>query len=170
MTAEIKDKDAGKRRRFNRKPPCFLFPAATLSRAPSAFAIRCHDTNKFKASPNLNPAGIFCSSDLLQEAKLNLQDLEATKDEISDVEFNKRYQELRQKLDELQHKKDIFEDAQRKLAVSTAKGEILMLRSDSVRRNRVLKLASFWQQMINYVFYVVFILNAFITGIGIASE
>ena len=99
-----------------------------------------------------------------------MQDLEASKNEMSDSEFNARYQGLRQKLEEIQNKKDIFEDAQRKLAVSIAKGDILMQRSDSVRRNRVLKLASFWQQMINYVFYIVFILNAFITGIGIAGK
>ena len=99
-----------------------------------------------------------------------MQDLEASKNEISDSEFNARYQGLRQKLEEIQNKKDIFEDAQRKLAVSIAKGDVLMQRSDSVRMNRVLKLASFWQQMINYVFYIVFILNAFITGIGIAGK
>ena len=89
---------------------------------------------------------------------------------MQDSEFKTRYDELRKKLEEIQNKKDIFEEAQRKLAVSNAKGDILMLRSDSVRRNRVLKLASFWQQMINYVFYVVFILNAFITGLGIAER
>ena len=89
---------------------------------------------------------------------------------MPDSEFNARYEELRKKLEEIKNKKDIFEEAQRKLAVSTAKGDILMLRSDSVRRNRVLKLASFWQQVINYVFYVVFILNAFITGLGIAER
>ena len=99
-----------------------------------------------------------------------MQDLEASKNETSDSEFNARYQGLRRKLEEIQNKKDIFEDAQRKRAVSIAKGDILMQRSDSVRRNRVLKLASFWQQMINYVFYIVFILNAFITGIGIAGK
>ena len=99
-----------------------------------------------------------------------MQDLEASKNEISDSEFNARYQGLRQKLEEIQNKKDIFEDAQRKLAVSIAKGDVLMQRSDSVRMNRVLKLASFWQQMINYVFYIVFILNAFITGIGIGGK
>lgn len=102
--------------------------------------------------------------------KLSVQDLEASKDQISDSEFSVRYQELRRKLEDIQNKKDIFEDAQRRLAVSSAKGDILMMRSDSVRRNRVLKLASFWQQMINYVFYVVFILNAFITGLGIAEK
>ncbi len=107
---------------------------------------------------------------MLTEAKINLQDLEVTKDELTDPEFNEKYQQLKKDIEEMQEKKDIFEDAQRKLAVSTAKGDILMVRSDSVRRNRVLKLASFWQQMINYVFYVVFILNAFITGLGIAGK
>ena len=113
---------------------------------------------------------MFPNLGLLQDAKLDVQDLEASKHEMPDPEFNAKHQRLRQKLEELENKKDIFEDAQRKLAVSIAKGDILMQRSDSVRRNRVLKLASFWQQMINYVFYIVFILNAFITGIGIAGK
>ena len=125
------------------------------------------------STPPLDPLlkhQLFLHLGLLQDTKLDMQDLEASKNEMSDSEFNARYQGLRQKLEEIQNKKDIFEDAQRRLAVSIAKGDILMQRSDSVRRNRVLKLASFWQQMINYVFYIVFILNAFITGIGIAGK
>ena len=125
------------------------------------------------SAPPLDPLlkhQLFLHLGLLQDTKLDMQDLEASKNEMSDSEFNARYQGLRQKLEEIQNKKDIFEDAQRRLAVSIAKGDILMQRSDSVRRNRVLKLASFWQQMINYVFYIVFILNAFITGIGIAGK
>ncbi len=92
------------------------------------------------------------------------------KDEYAPADYEKKVQELRKDIDEIQEKLDMFEDAQRKLAMSSAQGEILLARSDSVRRNRVLKLASFWQQMINYIFYFVFIINAFITGLGIAGK
>ena len=43
----------------------------------------------------------------------------------------------------------------------------LWQRSSAIRRSQVLKRASFWQQTINYIFYIVFVLNAFITGLGV---
>ncbi len=96
--------------------------------------------------------------------------MKSHKDEYAPTDYEKKVQEHRKEIDVIKEKLDMFEDAQRKLAMSSAQGEILLARSDSVRRNRVLKLASFWQQMINYIFYFVFILNAFITGLGIAGK
>lgn len=41
---------------------------------------------------------------------------------------------------------------------------------DAITKNRVLKRATFWQGAINYMLYLIFVLNAFITGFGIANS
>ncbi|ELT87852.1 hypothetical protein CAPTEDRAFT_223768 [Capitella teleta] len=40
---------------------------------------------------------------------------------------------------------------------------------EAITKNRVLKNTTFWQNTTNYLLYIIFVLNAFITGFGIAT-
>ena len=48
--------------------------------------------------------------------------------------------------------------------------QYLETRVDAIRNEEMLKNVTFWQQIINYIFYAIFVMNAFITGLGIPSE
>ncbi len=39
-----------------------------------------------------------------------------------------------------------------------------------ITKKRLLKVVSFWQDIINYIFFIVFILNAFVVGFGVANS
>jgi hypothetical protein len=49
-------------------------------------------------------------------------------------------------------------------------GDVLTKYAKAATEKRVLKMVTFWQNIINYMLYTVFILNMFITGLGLAPQ
>ena len=105
----------------------------------------------------------------IEDARGKLGILEQHKTEYDIEEFQKRFDEIQTKTEEAAERKLQFEDVQQQAKISQARGDILWERANAVRKNQVLKRASFWQHTINYIFYVVFVLNVFITGLGITQ-
>ena len=56
-----------------------------------------------------------------------------------------------------------------KKKVGGARGIVLEETARAITRKQVLKKAAFWQQVMNFIFYVVFTVNAFIAGLGTAG-
>ena len=63
----------------------------------------------------------------------------------------------------------MYEEAINALEICHTQGEILSDKADAIRTNRILKMVTFWQNIINYMFSLIFIINTFITGLGIAN-
>ena len=103
----------------------------------------------------------------MQAARDQLTTLTSRKHEISDDGFTLRAADIQATIDDALHRKLRLETQQRRAATARARGDVLWERSSAIRRSQVLKRASFWQQTINYIFYIVFVLNAFITGLGV---
>ena len=98
----------------------------------------------------------------LYEAQLNDpgEDKQDVKDKLQAVE--QRLEEYRQRGKGLD--KHIQDEK-----VVQKQGRILYKYADAIRKNRVLKMISFWQHCINYTLYVVFLINAFIAGFGMTT-
>ena len=61
-------------------------------------------------------------------------------------------------------------EGQRRLADNLlAKGVVMERHVQKIYQQHVLKRATFWQNLLNMVFYVVFVLNAIIAGFGLAE-
>ena len=107
---------------------------------------------------------------IIDDAKEKLQELNVKKDQLSDTEFQDRFQEISSQLVKANKEKDSYSEIQKVLQISTAQGKILTEEANEIRKSKVLKIISFWQHILNYNFYAVFILNIFITGLGITGS
>ena len=107
---------------------------------------------------------------IIDDAKEKLQELNVKKDKLSDTEFQDRFQQISSQLVKANKEKDSYSEIQKVLQISTAQGKILTEEANEIRKSKVLKIISFWQHILNYIFYAVFILNIFITGLGIAGS
>ena len=107
---------------------------------------------------------------IIDDAKEKLQQLNLKKDQLSDPEFQDRFQEISSQLEKANKEKDSCAEIQKVLQISTAQGKILTEEANEIRKSKVLKIISGWQHILNYIFYVVFILNIFITGLGLTGS
>ena len=89
------------------------------------------------------------------------------KKRLTDAEFQLRIDEINNQLREATQRKKELLKKQEELKINEARGEVLMDMVEDIRKDRVLKQISFWQGVINYLLYFVFIFNAFITGLGL---
>ena len=106
---------------------------------------------------------------IIEDAKEKLKELNAKKDELTDPEFQ-RLSEISSQLEKANKEKKGYAEIQRTLHISTAQGKILTETANEIQKSKVLKIISYWQHVLNYIFYIVFILNIFITGLGIAGS
>ena len=106
---------------------------------------------------------------IIEDAKEKLKELNAKKDELTDPEFQ-RLSEISSQLEKANKEKTGYAEIQRTLHISTAQGKILTETANEIQKSKVLKIISYWQHVLNYIFYIVFIINIFITGLGIAGS
>lgn len=89
--------------------------------------------------------------------------------DMHDDTLQTEIEQKRADISRLQRKLDRAKNDKRKKETFRLQGELLKDYVKMIRRSRIMKLVSFWQNIINYDLYVVFILNAFITGFGFAN-
>ena len=106
---------------------------------------------------------------VIDDAKKKLQELTSKKDQLNESEFQDRFLEISSQLDKANKERNNYTEIQRTLQISTAQGKILADNADEIKRSRILTIISSWQHTLNYIFYIVFVLNVFITGLGIAG-
>ena len=104
-----------------------------------------------------------------KEANEAVRALEEDKEKkrLTDAEFQLRIDEINNQLREATQRKKELLKKQEEQKINEARGEVLMDMVEDIRKDRVLKQISFWQGVINYLLYFVFIFNAFITGLGL---
>ena len=107
---------------------------------------------------------------IIDDAKEKLKELNSKKDQLSDSEFQDRFSEISSQIEKANKEKTSYAEIQRTLRISTAQGNILTETANEIKKSKVLKIISYWQHVLNYIFYTVFILNIFITGLGIAGS
>ena len=103
---------------------------------------------------------------IIDDAKEKLKELHSKKDQLSDSEFQDRLSEISSQIEKANKEKTGHAEIQR----STAQGKILTETANEIKKSRVLKIILYWQHILNYIFYIVFILNIFITGLGLAGS
>ena len=105
-----------------------------------------------------------------QKAREQLELLEERKDPSGNTEeYQAKRREVYAKIEDAMRRKRRYVDDKCAADTGNAQGEILASRMHEVMRNHVLKRAQSWQHVINYLLYAAFIINAFLTGFGIAS-
>ena len=109
---------------------------------------------------------------MVGDSKRRLADLseKLTKPDADSDEINRQVARLKADLAQATERKEKYENTLHKSEIVREQGIMLKEYATSIRTNRVLKQASFWQQILNYIFYIIFILNAFITGFGLDSS
>ena len=106
---------------------------------------------------------------IIEDAKEKLKELNAKKDELTDPEFQ-RLSEISSQLEKANKEKKVmrkFKELFTYLLRKVKSSQKLLMK---FRKSKVLKIISYWQHVLNYIFYIVFILNIFITGLGIAGS
>ena len=106
---------------------------------------------------------------VIDDAKEKLKELHSKKDQLSDSEFQDKISEISSQIEKANKEKTGYAEIQRTLQISTAQGKILTETANEIKKSKVLKIISYWQHVLNYIFYIVFILNIFITGLGLAG-
>ena len=81
----------------------------------------------------------------------------------------KRFTESQNRISEIEEKIIKCEAIVRHLKVIRRQKDLLGDHVDETKASNVLKKVQFWQNVINYLLYVVFICNAFITGLGVTG-
>ena len=70
----------------------------------------------------------------------------------------------------IEHDVQKCDAAKRRLLVLRRQVTLLSGAADDAQSDYILKKVSFWQNVINYLLYIVFICNAFITGMGVTGS
>jgi DNA repair exonuclease SbcCD ATPase subunit len=94
----------------------------------------------------------------------------AKQPDADSTEINRQMAQLQTTLALANERKTQYENNLAKAEMIRKQGTMLNEYISTIRKTRVLKQASFWQQVLNYVFYTIFIMNAFITGFGLDSS
>ncbi len=100
----------------------------------------------------------------LDEYNQMLQQPGANKQEVEE-----KLRALRAEMELANKSKEDYMKTLRKERVTAEQAKILRELAEVIRKERLMKVISFWQDMLNYLFYIVFVLNAFVVGFGIAS-
>ena len=77
---------------------------------------------------------------------------------------------IQENIDEAKRKMKDYGTMLMSKRISDAQGEILKKKTSAITKKRVVQMATFWQNMMNYLFYVVFVINSFITGLVVTSS
>ena len=78
--------------------------------------------------------------------------------------------ELNGKLKQSQERKDKYKLEMDEFKIFKEQGSLLKEFTAAIKKDRVMRMATFWQYVLNYIFYLIFAMNAFITGFGLASS
>ena len=105
---------------------------------------------------------------MIEEYKKNLDKLKDGDQQMAD--WKKKMADWKNKLDDAKVDKKKHDKTLREAKIIKQQSELLEEYATAIKKNRVLKQASFWQQILKYIFYVIFIFNVFITGFGLASS
>lgn len=107
----------------------------------------------------------------VQDAKAEQARLEVlAEDPKADKEgISAKLRALSDELAEAQKRKQDYEAKMKDTRILKGQCQAVQRYADAIVKNQVLKNVAFWQHGINYLLYVVFILNAFITGLGISG-
>ena len=98
--------------------------------------------------------------------------LEAGENQVSSVletSQEKHFTESQKRIGEIEEKIVKCEAIIRHLKIVRRQKDLLGDHVDETKANNVLKKVQFWQNVINYLLYLVFICNAFITGLGVTG-
>ncbi len=78
--------------------------------------------------------------------------------------------ELQEKKTRAHAQKSEAEEVTRKAEIARDQGRLLEGAAKAVRRKRVMKTMSYWQNIMGYLFYVILIINIVITGFGLSGN
>ena len=109
---------------------------------------------------------------MVAHSKKKLAELKKSlkKPDADSTDIDHRIEQLNVELAKAKERKEKYESTLRKAAIVREQGIVLKEYATLIRKNRVLKQAAFWQHILNYIFYIIFILNAFITGFGLDTN
>ncbi|ELU05317.1 hypothetical protein CAPTEDRAFT_227304 [Capitella teleta] len=85
-------------------------------------------------------------------------------------EVNRQLKGITEELAAAQERKKALEKALSEAEISRRQSNALVVHAENIERNFVLKKITFWQNGVNYLFYVVLVINAFITGLGLTDS
>jgi hypothetical protein len=106
----------------------------------------------------------------LEALKKRRVDLEATsKDEPGQEERQKELKDLKAAIADIELQLLRHEELLNRGSIEHSHSKLLFAYVEAITKNRVLKNTTFWQSCVNYMLYLIFVLNALITGFGIAS-
>ena len=83
------------------------------------------------------------------------------------AEKNKK--EIQRQMQALKNERRMKKEVLRKQEMDVKMGAFYQKRAENVYRIQVMKKVTMWQQVVNYMLYVIFAINLFITGFGIAK-
>ena len=105
---------------------------------------------------------------VITSAKQQLAQLESSM--TADDGSTEQKSDIQNTFDEATRKRQEFELKILNKKISDAQGVLLRKEAQSIRKKRVYKMATFWQHILNYIFYTLFVMQAFITGLTITND
>ncbi len=103
---------------------------------------------------------------LLGAAQASLQELLRMRDNRGDDQ----QQAMEDKVRSLQAKIEKYKSDAARYKWRKQQSDELTKLAKQITKRRLMKVVSFWQDIINYIFFIVFILNAFVVGFGVANS
>ena len=99
-----------------------------------------------------------------------IQKARARLDRIKTGGATQEWTEVQNVIHEATQKRDDLEKMMLNKKISDALGALLKKKVESIRKMRIYKTATFWQQVLNYIFFLVFVMQAFIAGMTIGND
>ena len=99
-----------------------------------------------------------------------IQKAQARLDRIKTGGATQEWTEVQNVIHEATQKRDDLEKMMLNKKISDALGALLKKKVESIRKMRIYKTATFWQHVLNYIFFFVFVMQAFIAGMTIAND
>ena len=105
----------------------------------------------------------------VETAKEKLASLEMKSKNASDQALEEETRKVRRELEEAEKMKVELQKREMRYTVMKRQGGVLGRCAEAILEMRVLKMVAFWQNVINYMVYVVLILNTFSSGLSISK-
>ena len=106
---------------------------------------------------------------LIEDARKQLSDLESSSS-TDTAEVKEQAEEIQKTIDEAMKKKEDYELTMLDKTILDAQGEILKEKVKNIRKSHVYKTATFWMHVLQWILYIIFILQAFIAGLTVIDQ